>query len=173
MDLFQADAGAISSGNMRNGAAESVNEAVQFHNSELAKQAQGMRQAASDALSQQRIEQGISNIMSGFMEARGLKSGIQSYKDYVAQGRSKAAALQEKAASLQNQMGNTGAEIRNNPAPAEEPVVEARPNTTDEQNAPATPEAPAAQGTTDKQTKEAEQGANTAGYDGSGKTGAR
>ncbi len=99
MDLFQADAGAISSGNMRNGATDSVNESIQFHNNELAKQAQGIRQAAADARSQQRTEQGISNIMSGFMEARGLKSGIQSYKDYVAQGRSKAAALQQKASS--------------------------------------------------------------------------
>ena len=171
MDLFQADAGAISSGNMRNQAADSVNEAVQFHNSELAKQAQGIRQAASDALSQQRTEQGISNIMSGFMEARGLKSGIQSYKDYVAQGRSKAAALQEKAASLQNQMGNTGAEIRNNPAPAEEPVVEARPNTTEEPNATATPEGPAAQGTADPNPTAAEHGAITAGEEDTGKTG--
>ena len=40
MDLFQSDAGAINSGNMRSQAAESANEAIQFHNSELAKQKQ-------------------------------------------------------------------------------------------------------------------------------------
>jgi len=82
MDLFQSDAGAINSGNMRNQATESANEAIQFHNSELAKQADGIRQQAKSALSQQRTEQQISGVMSGFMEARGLKSGIDTFKNY-------------------------------------------------------------------------------------------
>lgn len=168
MDLFQADAGAISSGNMRNQAAESANEAIQFHNNELAKQAEGIRKASADALSQQRTEQGISNVMSGFMEARGLKAGIQGYKDYVAQGRSKAAALQQKAATLQDQVG---AEIRNDPAPAEEPTAEARPNTTEEPNATATPEGAAAQGTADANPSAEEHTAITAGEEDTGKTG--
>lgn len=82
MDLFQSDVGAINSGNMRSQAAESANEAIQFHNSELAKQADGIRQAAASALSQQRTEQTISGVMSGFMESRGLKSGIDTFKNY-------------------------------------------------------------------------------------------
>ena len=171
MDLFQSDAGAISSGNMRNGATASVNESIQFHNNELAKQAQGIRQAASDALSQQRTEQGIQNVMSGFMEARGLKAGIQGYKDYVAQGRSKAAALQQKAASLQNQVENTGAQIRNDPAPSAEPTAEARPNTTAEPNITATPEGAAAQGTADANPSAEAHTAITAGEEDTGKTG--
>ena len=168
MDLFQSDAGAISSGNMRNGATDSVNEAISFHNNELAKQAQGIRQAASDALSQQRTEQTISGIMSGYMESRGLKSGIQSYKDYVAQGRSKATALQQKAATLQDQVG---AQIRNDPAPSAEPTAEARPNTTAEPNVSATPEGAPAQGTADANPSAVEHGAITAGEEDTGKTG--
>jgi len=82
MDLFQADVGAINSGNMRSQAAESANEAISFHNSELAKQADGIRQAAASALSQQRAEQTISGVMSGFMEAKGLKDGINTFKNY-------------------------------------------------------------------------------------------
>jgi len=82
MDLFQADAGAISSGNMRSSQAESANEAIQFHNRELAKQAQGILQQGQQGLSSQRAQQQISGVMSGFMEARGLKSGIDTFKNY-------------------------------------------------------------------------------------------
>ena len=84
MDLFQADVGAINSGNMRSQAAESANEAFQFHNSELAKQAQGIRQQGQQALSAQRSQQAISGVMSGFMGAKGLKDGIDTFKNYRA-----------------------------------------------------------------------------------------
>ncbi len=171
MDLFQADAGAISSGNMRSQAAESANEAIQFHNNELAKQAEGIRKASADALTQERTEQGMQDIMSGYMEARGLKSGIQGYKDYVAQGRSKAQALQQKVSSLQNQVANTGAEIRNDPSPSAQPTAQARPNTTEEPNVSATPEGAAAQGTADANPSAEEHTAITAGEEDTGKTG--
>ena len=168
MDLFQSDVGAINSGNMRNQATESVNEAIAFHNNELAKQAEGIRSQAKSALSQQRTEQTISGIMSGAMEARGLKSGIESYKDYVAQGISKAQALSQKVSSLQDQ---AGALIRNDPAPSAEPTVEARPNTTTEPNITATPEGAPAQGTADPNPSAVEHGAITAGKEDTGKTG--
>ena len=84
MDLFQSDVGAINSGNMRNQAAETANEAIQFHNSELAKQAQGILQQGQQGLSAQRTQQQISGVMSGFMEAKGLKAGIESFKNYRA-----------------------------------------------------------------------------------------
>jgi hypothetical protein len=146
MDLYTADVGAIQNGNMRNQAAESANEAIQYHNNQLANQLEGLRRQAASAATAQEVEQGIQGAISGYMDLRGLKQGISSYRDYVAKGQKKVSALQQLKAEPASQ---DGAVMVNDPSPQQEPTTESQPTTTTEPNATPTPEGAAAQGTAD------------------------
>lgn len=144
MDLYTADVGAIQNGNMRNQAAESANEAIQYHNNQLGNQLEGLRRQAASAATAQQVEQGIQGAISGYMDLRGLKHGISSYKDYLAKGQTKASALRD----LTSGPAQPG-EVRVDPDAEQAPEVEARPTTTEEPNATPTPEGAPAQGTAD------------------------
>ncbi len=144
MDLYTADVGAIQNGNMRNQAAESANEAIQYHNNQLANQLEGLRRQAASAATAQQVEQGIQGAISGYMDLRGLKQGISSYRDYVAKGQTKASALRD----LTSGPAQAG-EVRADPDAEQAPQIEARPTATEEPNATPTPEGAPAQGTAD------------------------
>ena len=75
MDLYARDAGAIQSGNMRTQAQQRLGEAISLHNSELA----GQTKLEQGQLAQQRSQQIIEGIMSGYMDARGLQNGMKEY----------------------------------------------------------------------------------------------
>jgi hypothetical protein len=158
MDLYTADVGAISSGNMRNQAAETANEAIQYHNNQLGNQLEGLRRQAEQGLQAQQAEQGIQGAISGFMDLRAVKSGVSAYKDYLAKGQSKASAL----ADLTSGPAQAG-EVRMDPDAEQAPEVEARPNTTAEPNTSAAPEGAAAQGTADVNPTSDDHTAITAG----------
>ena len=144
MDLYTADVGAIQNGNMRSQAAESANEAIQYHNNQLANQLEGLRRQAASAATAQQVEQGIQGAISGYMDLRGLKQGISSYRDYVAKGQTKASALRD----LTSGPAQAG-EVRADPDAEQAPQIEARPTATEEPNATPTPEGAPAQGTAD------------------------
>ena len=161
MDLYARDAGAIQSGNMRNQSQQRLGEAISLHNSELA--GQFKNQVAQEA--QQRTEQAIQGIMSGYMDTRGLQSAMKEYNTWSNARKTKASALKDLTSGPAQQ-----GEVRvgdENTAPQ----VEARPNTTSEPNPTATPEGPAAQGTVDVNPSAEEHNAITAGKEGEGESG--
>jgi hypothetical protein len=161
MDLYARDAGAIQSGNMRTQAQQRLGEAISLHNSELA----GQLKLEQGQLAQQRTQQAIEGIMSGYMDTRGLQNGIKEYKAWSQARATKASALKDLTSGPAQQ-----GEVRvgdENTAPE----VEERPNTTSEPNPTAAPEGPAAQGTADVNPSAEEHNAITAGKEGQGESG--
>ena len=102
----------------------------------------------------------------------GVKSGLQTYKDYQAKGASKATAL----SNLKSTPGGVEGDVRVGDTQTA-PSVEQRPQTTTEPNATATPEGEPAQnhnstgGDVDVNPSAEEHNVVTAGEDGAGKSG--
>ena len=179
MDLYSSSVADIQNGNMRSRSQLALSQGIASHNSDLALQIKDLKlrgdqitQQGKNALKSQSIEQGIQGVIGGFMEARGVKSGLQTYKDYVAKGQSKASAL----SNLKSTAGGVEGDVRVGDTQTA-PSVEQRPQTTTEPNATATPEGEPAQnhnstgGDVDINPSAEEHNVITAGEDGAGKSG--
>ena len=177
MDLYSSSVADIQNGNMRSRQQLALSQGIASHNSDLANQIKDLKlrgdqvaQQGVNALKSQNIEQGIQGVIGGFMEARGVKSGLQTYKDYVAKGQSKASALSNlKSGAVEGDVNVGDTQTA--------PSVEQRPQTTTEPNATATPEGEPAQnhnstgGDVDVNPSAEEHNVITAGEDGAGKSG--
>ena len=180
MDLYSSSATDIQNGNMRSNRALSLNSAIAEHNNELGgtvallkQQAGKISDDAKTAAKSQNIEQATQGAISGFMDARGIKDGVQAYKDWTAKGKSKAAAL--RSLNPSGTPSSTGSVSVGNTETS--PSVSAPANTTTEPNITATPEGEAAQnhgstgGSVDVNPSAEEHNVATVGEEGTGKSG--
>lgn len=178
MDLFSSDIGALQDGSMRNSRQAAASSAIYSHNQALAAQAagqytselgiaKGQEEQLKQAQSGQKTQQIIGGVMNSYMDAKGLKEGLSTYKDYLAKGKSKAAQVK----GIVSDSSNTRAPVNVSPEPETAPSQPAPANTTSDPAPTATPEGAAAQGTSDTTPSAVEHNAITTGEDGQGKSG--
>lgn len=171
MDIYSNDVGDVSSGNMNRRSMIQYQQAVQDHNSQIAKNIVDLKNNLSSQQSQMTETEAFSGIrdgLDGLLGANGVKEGLQSYKAWSTKRNNKGNALK----SLINESPDgVNGDVRVGDEPEASPQVQAPENSTTEPPATASPEGTSATPSSNTNPTAEEHASITVGEDGQGKTG--
>ncbi len=171
MDIYSNDVGDVSSGNMNRKSMIQYQQAVDNHNSQIAKNIVDLKNNLSSQQSQMSEAEAFSGIrdgLDGLLGANGVKEGLQSYKAWSTKRNNKGNALK----SLINESPDgVNGDIRVGDEPEASPQVQAPENSTTEPPATASPEGTSATPSSNTNPTAEEHASITVGEDGAGKSG--
>lgn len=171
MDIYSTDVGDVSSGNMNRRSMLQYQQAVQDHNSQIAKNIVDLKNNLSSQQSQMTETEAFSGIrdgLDGLIGANGVKEGLQSVKSWSAKRNNKGNALK----SLINESPDgVNGDVRVGDEPEASPQVQAPENSTTEPPSTASPEGTSATPSSNTNPTAEEHASITVGEDGQGKTG--
>ena len=140
MDIYSTDVGDVSSGNMNRKSMLQYQQAVDNHNSQIAKNIVDLKNNLSSQQSQMNEAEAFSGIrdgLDGLLGANGVKEGLNSVKSWSAKRNNKGNALK----SLINEAPDgANGDVRVGDEPEASPQVQAPENSTTEPPATASPE---------------------------------
>lgn len=159
MDLFASDVGGISSGNMRDRSQESINAGIQARHEQLAGQIASLKQQREGT----EVNQAISGLIGTMVGGSRINSGMQEYKNFKEKAQTKLQQINKVKASPNTVDGEVNVE--------DDVTTEARPQTTTEAPATASPEGTSATPSSNLNPTAEEHEVETVGADGEGKGG--
>ncbi len=171
MDIHSNDVGDVSSGNMNRNSMFQYQQAVQDHNSKIAKNIVDLKSNLTNNLSQMSETDALNGIhtgIDGFLGVHGVKSGLKSYKQWSQNRNDKANALKSKINESSGEVsGDVNVGVEDNASPE----VQAPANSTTEPPATASPEGTPATPSSNTNPTAEEHASVTVGDEGTGDSG--
>jgi len=171
MDIHSNDAGDISAGNMNRNSMIQYQQAVQDHNSQIAKNIVDLKSNLTNNLSQMSEADTLNSIHSGidgYLGVHGVKSGLKSYKEWSQARNSKSNALKSK---INESSGGVSGDISVGVDANASPQVTEPPNSTTEPPVTASPEGTSATPSSNTNPTAEEHASITVGNEGKGESG--